>query len=192
MSNANPIAAIAQMSQWSAVNRVRVAESVGMVVGSRVRIDRVYFTMVPFDFQPRTRGIFGRQSVERAGDLALGLGFARTLLVADPGIIQAGHMATVQRTLDAAGIAVFPFSAFGENPDSAAVANGAAFAKPHDVDSIVAVGGGSSLDCAKGIAFLLTNGGEIADYRGYGKAAVPLLPMIGIPTTAGTDRKSVV
>jgi alcohol dehydrogenase class IV len=146
--------------------------------------------MVPFDFQPRTRVIFGRQSVERAGQLARDLEFARTLLVADPGIIQAGHMAAVQRTLEAAGIAAFPFSAFGENPDSAAVASGAAFAKPLAVDSIVAVGGGSSLDCAKGIAFLLTNGGEIADYRGYARAAVPLLPMIGIPTTAGTGSEA--
>src|SRR6185295_9889192 len=102
MSNANPIAAIAQMSQWSAVNRKLVGESaVGMVVG-RIRIDRVYFTMVPFDFQSRTRVIFGRQSVERAGRLASDLGFARTLLVADPGIIRAGHMATVQRSLEAA------------------------------------------------------------------------------------------
>jgi alcohol dehydrogenase len=54
------------------------------------------------------------------------------------------------------------------------------------IDSIVAVGGGSSLDCAKGINFVLTNGGTMRDYRGFGKAAKPLLPMIGIPTTAGT------
>jgi alcohol dehydrogenase len=54
------------------------------------------------------------------------------------------------------------------------------------VDSIVALGGGSSLDCAKGINFVLTNGGSMADYRGYGKAAAPMLPMIAVPTTAGT------
>jgi alcohol dehydrogenase len=146
--------------------------------------------MVPFDFQPRTRVIFGRESVARAGHLARDLGFQRTLLVADGGVVQAGHMATVKRSLEAAGVAVFPFSAFAENPDSAGVATGARLAEPHRVDSIVAVGGGSSLDCAKGIAFLLTNGGEMADYRGYGKARVPLLPMIGIPTTAGTGSEA--
>jgi alcohol dehydrogenase len=55
---------------------------------------------------------------------------------------------------------------------------------------MVALGGGSSLDCAKGINFLLTNGGQIADYRGYAKAAVPLRPMIGVPTTAGAGSEA--
>lgn len=55
-----------------------------------------------------------------------------------------------------------------------------------NIDSIIGLGGGSSMDCAKGINFLLTNGGHMADYRGYGKATKPMLPMIAIPTTAGT------
>jgi alcohol dehydrogenase len=78
------------------------------------------------------------------------------------------------------------FDAFDANPDSAMVAAGAARAAASGIDSIVALGGGSSLDCAKGINFVLTNGGTMRDYRGFGKAAKPLLPMIGIPTTAGT------
>ena len=146
--------------------------------------------MVPFDFHPRTRVIFGRGSVDRTGHVARELGFRRALLVADPGIVAAGHVLTVQRLLEAAAIDVVRFSDFGENPDSTMVASGARFAGPLEVDSIVALGGGSSLDCAKGINFLLTNGGEMADYRGYGKAARPLLPMIGIPTTAGTGSEA--
>jgi alcohol dehydrogenase len=147
--------------------------------------------MVPFDFQVRTRTIFGRHAADRVGSLARELGFRRTLLVADPGIVEAGHAAAVQRSLEAAAIAVVSFSDFAENPDSAMVARGAAFARQHAApDSIVAVGGGSSLDCAKGINFLLTNGGEMAQYRGYGKAATPLLPSIGIPTTAGTGSEA--
>ena len=67
---------------------------------------------------------------------------------------------------------------------------GRAFAAPIEPDSIIGLGGGSSLDCAKAINFLLTNGGVMADYRGYGKAAAPLLPMIGIPTTAGTGSEA--
>jgi alcohol dehydrogenase len=63
---------------------------------------------------------------------------------------------------------------------------GRAFAAPLEIDSLVAWGGGSSLDCAKGINFLLTNGGRMQDYRGYGKAVRPMLPMIAVPTTAGT------
>lgn len=142
--------------------------------------------MVPFDFQPRTRVIFGRGSTNRAGALARDLGFRRTLLVTDPGVLAAGHATRVQRSLEAAGIEVAVFSDCVENPDSDVVAAGARFAGPHGADSLVTIGGGSALDCGKGINFLLTNGGAIADYRGYGKAAVPLLPMIGIPTTAGT------
>jgi len=146
--------------------------------------------MVPFDFTPRTRVVAGRDTVARAGSLARDLGFTRTLLVADPGIVSAGHAATVARALERSSVSVVRFSEFGENPDSAMVAAGARSASPHHVDSIVAIGGGSSLDCAKGINFVLTNGGEIGSYRGYAKAATPLLPMIGIPTTAGTGSEA--
>src|SRR3954468_19478895 len=70
------------------------------------------------------------------------------------------------------------------------IESGRRFAQPLRIDSIVALGGGSSLDCAKGINFVLTNGGAIGDYRGYGKASTSLLPMIGVPTTAGTGSEA--
>jgi alcohol dehydrogenase len=59
-----------------------------------------------------------------------------------------------------------------------------------EIDGIVAIGGGSSLDCAKGINFVLTNGGSMRDYRGHGKATKPMLPSIGVPTTAGTGSEA--
>jgi len=67
---------------------------------------------------------------------------------------------------------------------------GRAFAAERGIDSLVALGGGSSLDCAKGINFVLTNGGNMRDYQGFGKAARPMLPMIAIPTTAGTGSEA--
>jgi alcohol dehydrogenase len=146
--------------------------------------------MVPFEFQPRTRLVFGQGSIERLGPLARDLSFRRTLLVADRGLVQAGHAATAVQSLEAAGIEITPYHEFGENPDSAMIDAGCRFAQPLRVDSIVALGGGSSLDCAKGINFVLTNSGSIGDYRGYGKAATPLLPMIGVPTTAGTGSEA--
>ena len=142
--------------------------------------------MVPFDFQPRTRVVFGTGSLSRLGELARELGCSRALLVADPGIVAAGHVARADASLRDAAIGTMLFDAFDANPDSAMVAAGAARAAASGIDSIVALGGGSSLDCAKGINFVLTNGGTMRDYRGFGKAAKPLLPMIGIPTTAGT------
>jgi alcohol dehydrogenase len=99
-------------------------------------------------------------------------------------------VAGAQRTLAAAGIEVLGFHEFDHDPDSDMVAHGAALAARAGVDSIAGLGGGSSLDCAKGVNFLLTNGGTVADYWGYGKAGKPLLPMIGVPTTAGTGSEA--
>ena len=134
--------------------------------------------------------MFGPGSLARLGPLARELNFHRTLLVADPGMVKAGHVAQATRRLEDAGIDVTPYHDFGENPDSAMIDAGVRFARPLAVDSIVGLGGGSSLDCAKGINFVLTNGGSIGDYRGYGKAGTPLVPMIGIPTTAGTGSEA--
>jgi alcohol dehydrogenase len=146
--------------------------------------------MVPFDFHPRTRVVFGQGTLERLGTLARDAGFHRTLLVADPGIIDAGHPARAMRLLDIAGIEATLFTDFGANPDSAMVEAGRAFAAPFQPDSIIGLGGGSSLDCARGINFLLTNGGDMAQYRGYGKARRPLLPSIAVPTTSGTGSEA--
>jgi len=146
--------------------------------------------MIAFDFQPRTRVIFGPRSITRAGQVARELGFHRTLVVADPGIRDVGHTARLIDTLTAERIETFLFDKFGVNPDNEMVAAGVGFATPLNVDSIVGIGGGSSLDCAKGINFVLRNGGTMADYRGYGKASTPLLPMVGIPTTAGTGSEA--
>jgi alcohol dehydrogenase len=146
--------------------------------------------MVPFDFEPRTRVVFARGAAQRVGQLAGGLQFHRVLLVADRGLVKAGHVASITKSLEDERIDVLPYHDFGENPDSAMIDAGFRFAEPLRVDSVVALGGGSSLDCAKGINFLLTNGGSMQDYRGYGKARTPLLPMIGIPTTAGTGSEA--
>ena len=74
--------------------------------------------------------------------------------------------------------------------DSLHVEAGLAVARAHRIDFLVAVGGGSSMDCAKGINFLLTNGGSISDYQGFGKATKPMLASIGVPTTAGTGSEA--
>ena len=146
--------------------------------------------MRPFDFQLRTRVVFGEGALARLGDLARELSFTRTLIVADRGIVAAGHVDRAAASLHAAGIAPAFFHDFDANPDSRMVEAGRAQAAASAIDSIVAIGGGSSLDCAKGINFILTNGGTIGDYRGFGKASRPMLPSIGVPTTAGTGSEA--
>ncbi|MDQ1525334.1 MAG: alcohol dehydrogenase [Pyrinomonadaceae bacterium] len=146
--------------------------------------------MQPFDFQLHTRVVFGAGALARLGALARELDFRRTLLVADHGLVASGHVAEAWEVLAAAGVEVVPFHEFDVNPDTSMCARGRDFAAPLGVDSIIGLGGGSSLDCAKGINFLLTNGGEMRDYHGYGKAARAMLPMIAIPTTAGTGSEA--
>src|SRR6266550_1984448 len=138
----------------------------------------------------KTRLLFGVGSIARLGNLALELGFRRTLLVADRGLVASGHVDEALTPLRDAGIEVIGFHDFEVNPDTRMIEAGRAFAAGLEIDSIVGLGGGSSLDCAKGVNFLLTNGGVMNDYAGYGKANQPLLPMIGIPTTAGTGSEA--
>jgi alcohol dehydrogenase len=146
--------------------------------------------MQGFDFQPRTRVIFGDGALQGLGPLAREVGFRRTLLVADRGLVAAGYAEQTADLLKKSGIEVESFTDFDVNPDSAIIEKGCAVAAPLEVDSIMGLGGGSSLDCAKGINFLLTNGGRMQDYLGYGKATKPMLPMIGLPTTAGTGSEA--
>jgi alcohol dehydrogenase len=89
-----------------------------------------------------------------------------------------------------AGLEAFLFDGVEENPTTRHVEAGLEQARAQRVDFLVAVGGGSSMDCAKGINFLLTNGGCMADYMGFGKASQPMLPSIGVPTTAGTGSEA--
>ena len=147
-------------------------------------------TMGPFDFELRTRVVFGEGRFDLLGKLARELGFERTLVVADPGVVAAGYVARAVERLAEASVKVFAFHDFEANPDAAMVEAGRVFAASCGVDSIVGLGGGSSLDCAKGINFVLTNGGSMRDYLGYGKAQRPMLPMIAVPTTAGTGSEA--
>src|SRR5437879_3701105 len=146
--------------------------------------------MRPFDFQSRTRVVFGEGVVARLGELAAELNFRRTLLVADRGLVACGYVEEASKFLTTAGVELIAFHEFDVNPDSSMIEAGREFAAPLTIDSIIGLGGGSSMDCAKGINFLLTNGGKIHDYQGYGKASKPMLPMIGIPTTAGTGSEA--
>ncbi|HXT60017.1 MAG TPA: iron-containing alcohol dehydrogenase [Pirellulales bacterium] len=146
--------------------------------------------MTPFDFQPRTRIVYGPDRVDSLGELAGELGVRRALVISDPGIIAAGH---VQRGLDSlrkAGIETHLFDGVHENPTSDNVEAGAALGRRYDPELLVGLGGGSSMDCAKGINFVHTGGGRIQDYWGVGKAVRPMLPMIAVPTTAGTGSET--
>ncbi|MFL5339149.1 MAG: iron-containing alcohol dehydrogenase [Gemmataceae bacterium] len=143
-----------------------------------------------FDHQPLGRVVFESGALAKLGDLVRELDGNRVLLVTDPGLQAAGHPQKAIRVLRDAGLDVFLFDGVEENPETRHVLAGAESARKHRIDFLVAIGGGSSMDCAKGINFLYTNGGQMADYKGHGKAAKPMLPSIAVPTTAGTGSEA--
>jgi len=146
--------------------------------------------MTPFDFQPRTRIVFGPDKIDTLGGLAVGLNSRRVLMVTDPHIMAVGHVARAEKSLQAAGLETFLFDGVQENPSTLEVAAGLVVSKEVQPDLIIGIGGGSSLDCAKGINFLHTNGGQMQDYWGIGKAKQAMLPMIAVPTTSGTGSET--
>lgn len=139
-----------------------------------------------FDYQPRTRVIFGPDTLERVGEIARELGGRRVLLVTDRGLAAAGHPAKATGSLESAGMHVTTYDEVRENPSTLDVDRCVKVAREAEIDLIVGLGGGSSMDTAKGCNFILTNGGQMQDYWGVGKATRPMLPLIAIPTTAGT------
>ena len=146
--------------------------------------------MNAFDFQLRTRIVFGRNRIDSLGELAGELRARRVLVVSDPGVVAAGHAARGIASLERAGISTQLFDGVTENPTDSNVEAGVASARQYKPELLVGLGGGSSMDCAKGINFVYCCGGRIHDYWGVDKATCPLLPMIGVPTTAGTGSEA--
>jgi alcohol dehydrogenase len=146
--------------------------------------------MPAFDYQPRTRVVFGPGKIADLGKLSLELGARRVLLVTDHGLENAGHPQKGIAALESAGLEVAIFDDVEQNPTTDDVDRGLEIARRSQIDLIVGLGGGSSMDCAKGINFLLTNGGRMEDYWGANKATRPMLPMIAVPTTSGTGSEA--
>jgi len=143
-----------------------------------------------FEVRPGPRLVVGPGSIDRLGRLSRELAGSRALVVSDPGIVEAGHTAGAIESLTEAGVATAVFDAFGENPTADDVEAGAALAREFRPDLLVGLGGGSSMDCAKGINFLFSCGGRMQDYRGRDSTRAPMLPSIAVPTTAGTGSET--
>ena len=145
-----------------------------------------------FEYHSDPRVLFGQGCIAQLGDAVRRLSSGPVLLVTDPGIVAAGLAARALASLDSAGLQVEVFDGVEENPTTLHVQAGVQFVSRTGVEfgSIVGLGGGSAMDCAKGINFLLTNGGRMEDYWGDGKATTAMLPSIGVPTTAGTGSEA--
>ncbi len=132
------------------------------------------------------RVVFGQGKLAELGNEARGLGGNRALIVSDPGLARTGFLDRACEALARQGVAASVYAEVHENPTTDDVDRCVAFAAAERIDLIVGLGGGSSLDTAKGCNFIHTNGGRMQDYWGVGKATKPMLPFIAIPTTSGT------
>ena len=130
--------------------------------------------------------LMGADCLKDAGDQVGELGFKKALIVTDKVLGQIGIVKKVTDVLDNKDIEYAIYDETKPNPTVKNVNDGLALLKEKECDFVISLGGGSAHDCAKGIALLATNGGEIKDYEGVDKSKKPQLPMVGINTTAGT------
>ena len=130
--------------------------------------------------------IIGSDSLTSAMDTMRDYGWRRALIVTDAVLNKIGMVANIQKSLQERDIVSVVFDGTHPNPTTANVAAGLKILKENNCDCIISLGGGSPHDCAKGIALVATNGGNICDYEGVDRSAKPQLPMIAINTTAGT------
>lgn len=136
-------------------------------------------------FMP-VQNIIGPGALDEALQIVGKMGFRKALIVTDPGLSKIGVANTVSDKLAAQGIPATVFDGAQPNPTVSNVNAGLEALKTAQADLVVSLGGGSSHDCAKGIALVAANGGKIEDYEGVDKSAKPQLPLLAVNTTAGT------
>lgn len=131
--------------------------------------------------------IFGAGARMLAGRYAKNLGGRRILVVSDPGVVQAGWTKDVTDSLEEAGLSYVLFTGLTPNPKAQEVMTGVELYQAERCDAIVAVGGGSPMDCAKGIGIVCSNHRHILEFEGVDMVKSPMPPLICIPTTGGTS-----
>ena len=129
---------------------------------------------------------FGDNKIVETGNLLKGFGTTKTMIVCDKAMLDLGFVDKVISSLEEENIEYVIFDSVMPNPTDVLMHEGAKIGEEKNINSFVAIGGGSVMDSAKAINILLTNKGKIADYEGINKVAIPTLPLIMIPTTSGT------
>lgn len=142
--------------------------------------------MNPFQFHFPTLAKCGAGLADQAGALLKPYLDGPLLVVTDQGLIDAGILAGFFASLEQAGIDYQLFCAVEANPGTDVLDAAVALLKQRNCTAVIGVGGGSSIDTAKGVAAMATNPGNILDYEGYDKLTLPPLPIFAIPTTSGT------
>jgi alcohol dehydrogenase len=137
-------------------------------------------------FQAATRLAFGDGALSESGAIFRECQAARPLLVTDQGMVKAGIVELTQMVLAAAGVSAVLFDRVEPDPSIETVQAAAREFRANGCDSVLAVGGGSPMDCAKAAAVLVSTDGRLEDYFGINKVCAPLPPLVAVPTTVGT------
>ncbi|MED1466884.1 iron-containing alcohol dehydrogenase [Bacillus salipaludis] len=147
-------------------------------------------SLMPFTYFMPTRVESGNGVSEKTGEIVKELGVTNVLIVTDRGVRGANLLEGIERSLQAVNLDYQIFDEVEPNPSAETIHRGTEFLKEHRCEAVLAVGGGSSIDTAKGIAIMAVNPGHILDYEGVGKITIPPLPIIAIPTTSGTGSET--
>jgi alcohol dehydrogenase len=139
-----------------------------------------------FEFGMHSSLLMGPGAADRVGEQLKSFGVKKVLICTDKGIVGAGLLAKLTPAIEQAGIGYAVYDGVVGNPRVETVNDGLAEYRKNGCDGLLAIGGGSSIDTAKAIGILCTNGGDIRDYEGFFKIREPLPPLLAIPTTYGT------
>jgi alcohol dehydrogenase class IV len=131
--------------------------------------------------------VYGQGSRRLVGRYARNLGATRVLIVSDPGVVLVGWLREVLASLEDEGVRYHVFTNVSPNPRAEEVHLGVQVYLQEHCDAIVAVGGGSPMDCAKGIGIVLANKENILSFEGVDRISRPIPPLICVPTTAGSS-----
>lgn len=137
-------------------------------------------------YEMKTRVEFGAGVIKTVADEAKKLNMQKIMVVSDKGVVKAGLAKVVEDRLKAEGLNYILYDNVVPNPRDTDMDDAGDFARSENIDGIIAIGGGSAMDTAKAIGTLVTNGGKVLDWCGVYMLNEPMLPMIAIPTTAGT------
>ncbi|MED4206948.1 iron-containing alcohol dehydrogenase [Neobacillus mesonae] len=147
-------------------------------------------SLMSFTYFMPTRVECGNGVSEKTGEIVKELGVSNVLIVTDRGVRGANLLEGIEQSLRAVELDYEIYDEVEPNPSAETIHKGTEILKQHGFEAVLAVGGGSSIDTAKGIAIMATNPGHILDYEGVGKITIPPLPIIAIPTTAGTGSET--
>lgn len=148
--------------------------------------------MAPREFIMPAQSVIGSNAVEQVGALCRKRGWKKALIVTDQIMLKLGSVAQVEKILAASEIASAVYAGVNTEPVVEYVQEGLQIFRDQGCDFVLSVGGGSPIDTAKAVAVMATNPGSIEQYKGIGKITSPGVPLVAIPTTAGTGSEATV